>query len=257
MIKGSTREGAYYAPMSDQICMAQMKPTDGLRAAGTWRHEYGHYVDDFIGRWAKVPFAQGRKISSQAEFTAAMVEDARMIKATSLTDSTALEAYTKTSKAYRDYLNATDKDAWIKALTDKLGLELEATKRSLKDHMASAALYPEEAIEERMVKVLISLEQGDAAGLLSWFSGPTYTDMSITFDKGLLGKVMDLFGSATGNVVGGGHSDKYYRDRAGWGQQSEAWANVFALEGSGDPFFQKILETFAPNMLRATREICK
>ena len=257
VIKGPTKEGAYYEPLAEQICMAQMKPTDGLREVGTWRHEFGHYIDDFLGKKAWVSYSQGQKISSQAKFTTAMAEDARMIKASSLTDSTALETYTKTSKAYRDYLNAADKDAWLKALTDRLGLELEATKRSLKDHMASTALYPEEDIEERMVKMIISLEQGDAAGLISWFSGGSYANMEATYNKGMLGKVADLFGAATDNAVGWGHSGAYYKQRAGWGQQSEAWANVFALEGSGDPFFQKILETFAPNMLRAAREICK
>lgn len=257
VVSGSAREGAFYSPMADQICMAQMKPADGLREVGTWRHEYGHYVDDLLGRKANVSYTQGRKISSQAEFTRAMAEDAVQIRASSISDSATLNAYTQTSKAYQAYLGAADKGAWLKALADRLGLDLEATKRTLKDHMASTNLYPDEHIEERMVKMLISLDQGDAAGLLSWFSGGDYANMEATYNKGMLGKVADLFGAATDNTVGWGHSDTYYIQRAGWGRQAEAWANVFALEGSGDPFFQKILETFAPNMLREARRLCK
>ena len=68
----------------------------------------------------------------------------------------------------------------------------------------------------------------------------------------------DLFDAVTNKRVRGSgqHPAEYYREMRGWGHQTEAWANLASLAGSGG-FGEQLLTRFTPRVYSVFQEVLR
>ncbi|MBF0271606.1 MAG: hypothetical protein HQL98_06065 [Magnetococcales bacterium] len=95
---------------------------------------------------------------------------------------------------------------------------------------------------ERLLMLLVALRRRDAflfgEQVLEW-GRRRHQEMGMALI------VADLFGALTGNVVGRGHSEGYYRDSPAR-RGGEAFANGLVLLGDGNLFWSRVLMVLAP-----------
>ncbi|MDR1890137.1 MAG: minor capsid protein [Zoogloeaceae bacterium] len=251
-----------------------------LRGQSTWRHEFGHHAD--------VELAQGKPYlytSSSDVFDAAMRADRKALidmgahgpvnSKKTLARRAALDfAY---DGARQDSMAATDREAWLSARYQKSGIDYTSARAAIEKHAAFPELLDAAAAQDRYRRVIVALEERDAQGLMdaltgglsakpiSQQTGPTswklVYEKTKAFEKGTLGALSDLFGSATRNKVGGtksgwGHINAYYA-RAPHKAGTESFANLFCLHGEGGLFWKQVLERMTPEMNRAFLELLK
>lgn len=228
---------------------------ESLRAQSTWRHEFGHWVDGKI--------AAGRHYFSQGpEFGSAMKADSKaLIEAGGhgRTGKSKADRLTALSAAYEraaeDIASVADRPAWLVTRFEKLGISFSDVEDSLKKNTDFASNLQGIGLHSRYAKIAVAIEQKDGQGLLDALTGGkgNWAECSATFEKGCIGSLSDLIGSATKNKVVGfnsgfGHSNSYY-SRASHMQAVECYANLFCLYGEGGLFWKSILEKFTPRML--------
>jgi hypothetical protein len=79
----------------------------------------------------------------------------------------------------------------------------------------------------------------------------------------MLGSFADLIGAATRNKLASvgagfpGHTEAYYRKRAGFGQQTEAFANLTASAGAPSALWWELARRFFPRMAREFERIVR
>jgi hypothetical protein len=84
------------------------------------------------------------------------------------------------------------------------------------------------------------------------------------YEKGLVGLFTDTVGSATKNKLlglgpygGSGHTTSYYKERAGYGQQTEVFANLTSLLGSDSKVWATATRSFYPTLTELFKDILK
>lgn len=260
-VKTTPRSGAYCAWHQG----IEMGRHDMAKASSqaVWRHEYGHHVDGMIP--GENP--QYLYYSQTPDFVAALGKDKL-----SLIDHAAAGPtnYAKT-KAQRAILTAAYQDAlasmqaaepvsWLEARYAAAGLDFNAAKSAIEKQTVFSATLEAPAVYQRFARVIVSLEQKDAQGLLDALTGGITTsegaiEAGKTMKSGMLGELSDLFGSITRNKVcglkktGWGHSDRYYSE-ADYKAGTETFANLFCVHGQGDVFWAQVLEHLVPEVNR-------
>jgi SPP1 gp7 family putative phage head morphogenesis protein len=256
-------DGAYY--QSSKIHMKDYDINDPKRQA-TWRHEYGHYLD--------MANSDGttRLRSSMPDFTDAMNTDTKAIVNAS--------GYGRTSKKYEDFIvkrakKLTNLKSEIEALTDversrylsekagKIGLSLEDVEAFFVKETVhvDAGLFR----DIRMSTFIEAIETRDAATFMTSILTDYELEDRSMFEKGLVGLFTDTVGSATKNKLlgydgpygGSGHPTSYYKKRAGYGQQTEVFANLTSLLGSDSKVWTTAIHSFYPTLTELFKDILK
>ena len=113
------------------------------------------------------------------------------------------------------------------------------------------------------LEIIEAIENKDAVLFMSSVHGAG-ADGLLIYRKGLIGKFSDTIGSATKNKLlghgphgSGGHSNKYYDDRKGTGQQAEVFANLTSLLGSDSKVWAAAIESFYPSLTTLFKDILK
>lgn len=265
LARGVTNTGkpgeAWFMRGQDFIDM-DSHPKDKLFAQNVWRHEYGHALDNKLSK-----AAYGYR-SSHEDFTKAMKADALSLKkgdarAMNGTGGVArLDASTKhLEKSMKEFFDADDKVAFLTPKYKALGIDFDEFQSVMKKHTDFANTLQGVGLYARYRQILNALELKDGQRFLEYVIGMDYpAEKKATLEMGAFANLSDLFGSATKNKVGGfrtgfGHSDSYYGASTTGRQQTESFANLFALYGDQSPIFGLIVERFTPNMARVFKKI--
>lgn len=253
---------AYYQRGIKKIHMATLTE-DSLSSQGTWRHEFGHYVDNEM-TGTVLEFR-----SSSADFKKAMKKDSdalMKVSGSKLKEFDDIETNVSSRKNLVDTVNQTIKSldkndiaAYLIAKSDALGIQLN----DVYQFFERETIHVADTIgrDARIARLLQAIERKDAYLFMEAFNGGLdYAYKSAIYDKGLTGKFSDLVGSATKNkLLGqgeggfGGHPDKYLKTRGN--AETEVFANLTVLLGSDNPFWHKTVNTFYPTLTKLFMEI--
>ena len=266
--------GGAYAQSGRTINMPAAYSRTSLGDLSTWRHEFGHILDVRVGAASSDAGRYGY-ISAGDRFTSAMRADARaLIKAANLDGAAAMPRRQAMQDAYRALqprMVEMTPDARLLYLRDRssaLGIDLDALRGELRAN--SGALLDTLAGDIRLARILEAIDRRDverfvaeAAGMdtTGQLAGASVEDrrahllaLRDTWNKGALGHFADLAGAATRNRLASvgsgfpGHTEAYYRKRAGFGQQTEAFANLTAFAGAPHPLWWGLVRRFFPKM---------
>lgn len=285
VIVTTTGNGAYALGAQLVNMPAKYVPTS-LTAQSTWRHEFGHILDVRIGARSPLGGRTFPQVSASDSFTRAMKADARdlaartfVAKSTDAPKRQAMqEAYTRLQATLVDMPSADARLLYLRDRAGALGLDLDALRTALKAH--SAALFDTLAGDIRLARILEAVERGDAERFLAEAAGMEYgTPQGVgnipaeramvwatvreSWKKGLLGEFADLIGAATRNRIASvnvgfpGHTEAYYRKRAGFGQQTEVFANLATLAGAPEAVWWELARRFMPRLVRVFEEIVR
>lgn len=256
---------AHYSSSSDHINMGQLSK-GSLTDQGTWRHEYGHAMDRHM--------RAGHVFRSSApDFKDAMDQDARDLvtlgghgpKSYKATKA----ALAKLSAAYADNANelmqTPDRVQWLTERYAKNGMDFGQVQAAMNAQTDFASNLQGIGLHSRYARIITAIEQRDAQGLMDALTGgmgpQNMAERRATYDKGAVGNLSDLFGSATSNKVSGasksgfGHPDAYYKhSHAG---PTECFANLTCFYGDASPVWSQIIEAMTPRMAQLFKEIMK
>lgn len=281
----ATGNGAY-ATGGLQINMPAKYVVTNLSHQATWRHEFGRILDVRIGSRSPTRASLLGHVSSEPTFTSAMKADARDLAARTFVATAAqaekrrtlLEGYTRLQATLVDMPTADARLLYLRDRAGALGLDLDALRTALKAH--SAALFDTLAGDIRLARVLHAIELGDAERFLAEAAGMEYgtphgagnipaeraqvwATVRESWRKGLLGEFADLIGAATRNRIASvndgfpGHTEAYYRKRAGFGQGTEVFANLATLAGAPEAVWWDLARRFMPRLVRVFEEIIR
>jgi len=169
------------------------------------------------------------------------------------------EAYEKAGKDFADADNRLD---WLKERYAAQGIDFSQFKSAMERHTDSATVFQGIGLQRRYVNLIVAIEKKDGQSLIDYMTGGKGTaESKLTFDKGSIGSLSDLLGSATLNKVAGmkggfGHDDGYYKEKLSYGRgETECFANLTDLYGDANPVFGQIVEIFTPRMAKLFKEI--
>lgn len=263
------RGGAYYVSGRQQISMSETYTTDQRRAQGTWRHEYGHYLDNEIARKQGLPV---RFRSSMDDFSGPMRSETR-----SLTNLAGLgRASTKQRERFNDNRVAIENvSVRLGDLTDpqsrrneidQMARKVGFTLNEIEDAMDKDFILPLGTAEGdvRLARIITAIERRDVYQLMINLI-PDDTNISgyrrKVHGKGLVGHFSDLLGSASKNRLAGfsgwglgGHQNSYYKQFKE-NQYTEVFANFTTLIGGQEPFWAKLMDRLMPATTQRYREI--
>lgn len=255
-----------------------------IGGSATWRHEFGHILDVRIAsdtqRLAGV-IEDARAvnggapgyISSTRSFTIALENDgAALYKAgkhrihSQRTEK--LKSYDETRDLLVDMGSKAEREAYLSERANAIGFEVDELRNAVSAQ--GGALVDESlAGQMRMAKLIKALEEKDAETFVMQLLGKLTDDElrimpASDFSQyvkdvrragdSLIGNFSDLVGASSKNKVCSfkagffGHSPSYYRDRPGYGYQTEAFANLTALAGDANPAWWKITERLFPEV---------
>jgi hypothetical protein len=227
---------------------------DGLGEQGTWRHEYGHFLDSVLSdgktryRSSKSDFRDildaetttilnnagfGRKSKAQTEFNIARQKSVNELKGKIESMSVAES---------KIYLEKTAKD---------INFNLDSINEMFSDETPYIA--SDKLTQYRKALMLEAIKNKDAASFMASLLGDTPTNRVI-HNKGNVGNFSDLIGSASKNKLlghgsygNGGHTNAYFR-KDGERYNAEVFANLTSLYGAQNKFWTDIVDLFYPEL---------
>lgn len=275
---------AFYDTKEQAIYTGDLTPKS-LIGSSAFRHEYGHHIDYELGKKVGVSqISATNSVNSKFRLDEkSLLDRENKVKQGNTEAFKELENY-KEVPSVKKLLDG--KDTFSEENKSKVGAEIKRVK-ILNDIRASLQdkgnLSPEAKTDE-IIKILEdkikagSLEltrtykniQGitdskDKVNLLvKYLVNPE--SVTVEFESsekflesrgvGTRGILSDLVGSMTRNKIGYGHSEEYYakkKDR----QNSETFANLVSLYGSGDKEAIAILESLVPESLKVVKQVFK
>lgn len=265
----SNEAGAFFRGSQDKINMQagaydnQASPVN----QATWRHEYGHAIDHTLR-------TQKSLRSADADFTDAMAEDAHELvilgghgpKSHKVTKAAIAKLQAAYAGSAQELLQAPDKTQWLADRYAKNGLDFSQVQAAMKAQTHFAAYLQGDDLQNRYARIITAIEQRDAQGLMDALTGGVTTydgakEAQKTYEKGTVGNLSDLFGSATSNKVSGrsksgfGHEDTYYKDLLAG--PAECFANLTCFYGDTSPVWGQIIEAMTPRMAQLFKEIMR
>lgn len=227
--------------------------TIDLKTQGTWRHEYGHFLDNIL---SNTPFGFR---SSAKDFDDVLKAETEIVLANAgfarkSAKQTAFNAARKQSMDdFREQfikLDAIEADKLVASKAKDIGIDLNSVDKFFNDETTYIAT--ELDTKYRKALLLDALKTKDAAKFMVAINGDGWTNHQI-FRKGNVGKFSDLVGSASRNKLlgfgsygNGGHKNSYYRS-APENANTEVFANLTALYGSDNTFWHTVVDTFYPD----------
>ncbi len=281
----TTLPGGAYATFGSSVNMPPAYTTASLEHLATWRHKFGHILDVRIGSLASSggTRALGR-VSAGDAFTNAMRADARdLIKQAHMGGAKDMPKRAELVETYRRLqptlidMTPEGRREYLQQRAGALGIDLAALRAELKAN--SAALFDTLAGDIRMARILEAIERRDVERFVAEAAGMDTTGQLVgasvddrrahfiavrdSWNKGMLGSFADLIGAATRNKLASvgagfpGHTEAYYRKRAGFGQQTEAFANLTASAGAPSALWWELARRFFPRMAREFERIVR
>ena len=250
-------KGAFYRSSSG-IHMGK-EGINSIHGQGTWRHEYGHYLDDVIG--------SGIYRSNSSDFKLAIKTDTDIIlkqsglgRKSKANDAFLDDRFSRQQKLANDFVSMSKEEraAIIESMASDTGIPVGAVN----DFFNMETVHSIDDIDRdlRIGLLLDAVKNKDAATFMRSLNVGGAGD-SITYKNGLVGKFSDLVGSATKNKLlghgqhgNGGHSNQYYKSFSG-AAETEVFANLTALLGAENIFWQKTTETFYPALTKLFKEV--
>jgi len=271
-----TQSAFYWAP-NESISVGDLTPK-ALGAAATWRHEYGHHLDNKIAEALDRSRLQFRAEADPSNFISSSVEghaafrrdeaglvqrreqrEARHIQAAAEYDRYADHPRIQALVRLADEENSSPEDRavaigrTINRLKTQEDVEAEAARRSI-DPMVAAeeriAALPESSLTREFYfqssgnrslrRAVNILADADDPEVIATLAGEAIGGESQSY-------ALDLLGSITLNRLGGGHSNDYYQSAPVHRQNTESFANLISLYGSGHPVSDRVLQDLTPN----------
>lgn len=275
---------AWYQRASSTIAMGAGLTTKSARDLGTWRHEFGHFLDHQIGK--EFSGLSYRYRSSSADFTDAMEADAKTMLTRAKIGLRTTPKLAAARVSYLDSYRALDelmaldstaaREAYLEAAAKKQGFTLEELRDGLAEQ-TNATLGTTNAGQARLARILKALENGDPQEFLRnvvEFDSAELglirgSELDANWRKGNMPSFSDLFGAATSNRMMPhgrgyyGHRDDYYAGSTkqfspNFGaRQTEVFANLTSISGQGDTVLWRITKRLAPNMTKIFEEILR
>lgn len=251
------RQRACYWPGSNDIDMGDKTGHfEDYAAQGTWRHEYGHFID-FVSNKERFNVCR----SEDADYVKAIQADTKVLiknggygRKSAANDTLIREriiAYKTVENELMAQVGQAGRDAYLSTKAEAVGLALDDVKGWFNRETINTA---DDAVghDIRMGKFIEAIARRDAVGVMqSILKNNTYDDNLNQYYKGTTGKFSDLIGCATRNkLLGrgpwgfGGHADAEIRGKGDW--NTETFANLFTLLGTNDKVWQVIIETMLP-----------
>lgn len=207
---------------------------DSGRGDAVFRHEMGHWLDREIRS-----NNTERYYSSGKEFSDALKADAAIIRRREGMQRISDNAYTQNRVVNignefdfrQKNLLSGDTARTVEELSNYVSFKLSPEGKNLIERLASDPGF--NSLDVRRMNVSHEAEM-----------------VAIVADNvfGTRGIGTDLLGAATRNSIGYGHSNSYYK-RSG-NQQTEAFANITSIYGTGHPLAEDVLNYLAPNMFK-------
>lgn len=230
-----------------------------------WRHEYGHFLDNQIGRERKTGYR-----SHEADFQGTMkAETTDILKASGFGRRT--DAYIDSNlNRLRVYdrireivsvMSAADRRAYIDNEAASLGIGSGEVIAFFERETA----HKMDGLDRdlRAAKLIQAIKTRDAASFSeAILINKHRDDVKLVYDS-LFGLFSDLVGSASLNkLMGhgahgmGGHPTAYYKRKGSEHRQgSEVFANLTSILGSPDGFWPKVAQAFYPKLSQLFKEI--
>ncbi len=248
------RDGAYH--LGGRIHMAAYTP-DSPVGRGVMRHETGHHIDTRIALWKHRQGERGvnRLWSSAPAGTDALRADNKHM------DRLQRDYFAGARRRHPEQLRgrrfsqsalARARDLDTQAYVMQNGGNVPEAATRARSDLGSGAGPLSKLPPDSHPGMVAAVQNATAQqhGDITWLAEVRY----LHTDDALLG---DLAGSITKNRIGRGHTNSYYTARRGWGQQAEAFANVFALMDYGAGFERDYMDALAPNFTRFVRDALK
>jgi hypothetical protein len=263
--------GSYYVPGLFEIHMSR-DALDNRKTSrhhqGTWRHEYGHFLDNVMGNQLDTPLMFR---SSADDFAGPLFEETRELQTLSgfgrkskkqaaiLADNAAAVA-----AARERVISAQSSSARQRVLDEMaqdIGMSLDDVETGLRlDTMIKFGTQEGDAVTAML---LTAAKRRDVYNLMRALTTTDESGFSASrqlYRKGMIGKFSDLLGSASKNKLAGhsgwglgGHPTSYYKDRSD--QTTEVFANYTALLGTRERFWERLLDHLLPATTQRYREI--
>jgi len=233
---------------------------DSVRNRGTWRHEYGHFLDNVLA-------VSGRYRSSGKDFDAILKSETEVVlkNAGFGRRSAAQAAFNVTRQGQildlkNNMIEATPKER--QALIVSKAKDINFNLDNFNKFFANETTYLADDLDTiyRKALMLDAIANKDVASFMVSLNSDWQTTSTI-YKMSNVGKFSDLVGSATKNKLlgqgthgNGGHSNSYYRqvaDRA----NTEVFANLTALLGAENQFWTDVVDVFYPETAKLYRAI--
>ena len=254
-----------------------------LNSQAVYRHEYGHHLDERMFHWAiyrghlkQAPGVSRGFASATMEGSIAMNADDKFLKSmqNALIGKYVPDVPAKLSAARFDVAWDTARGAAFRSARNELLEEATAKgARVPKTHVTRLAIkHLEEAAEDgnTLARMWLQLMDETVApgrrATLEKYSVRAYAavlennpamlaNTLQAIDHPTMYLNLDLVGSITKNRVGRGHSNSYYNERRGYGQNTEAFANVNHAIDNPDSVDYKFAELFAPKFTKFVKDL--
>jgi SPP1 gp7 family putative phage head morphogenesis protein len=260
------KDGAYYSPVDDSLNMPLDLDSSTLLNQATWRHEYGHALDV----WLAGEYAYR---SAEPDFQLARKQDgAELVRKSAAGPSNfkdVINTRTRLDDTYKlvddELLKTENASDWLEKRFADSGFDFSLFKSEMQRYTDFAVTLENSELNRRYGRIIVSIENGDGQGLIDALTGGISIQSTFerhsTYEKGLIGALSDLFGSATLNKVAGlnksgfGHDDDYYKQL--FTVEAECFANLTNIYGVSSPVLIKIVEIMTPSMAKLFKEILK
>jgi len=261
------KDEAWFSRQNDSIDMDTMSKTDNANQ-GTWRHEFGHALD-FHLRTSKI---SNNYRSGDADFSDAMKADSDFLKSNyadarysndkAIADNLQNYHSKHIRRSLRDFMGSSDKEQWLSDRYKANGFDFADFKTSMQDNTDFAVILKGVGLNMRYKNIIDAIELKDGQKLLDALTGGKGSGVEFknTYEKGIVGKLSDLLGSATKNKVAGwdlsgmGHDDIYYMAVQGR-SETECFANLMSIYGDKSNVFGLIADIFTPKMAEAFKKV--
>ncbi|MBF0126213.1 MAG: hypothetical protein HQM02_03280 [Magnetococcales bacterium] len=208
-----------------------------------WRHEFGHYMDYFLNGFNNQPCShadsilrralirEGCAVAMRAGLRGSVAYRKRIAKRTSQTLHTLM--------VRMGLIPGEARRAWFDEAFRRFGLTLQQVEGVLGVDTLYGGFERE---QNRLVLLLTALERRDVLLLgeqvLEW-RRQRHQELGMALTVG------DFFGSMTGNLVGRGHRDDYYRHHPSR-RFTETFANGVVMLGDWNLFWTRLMQIMTP-----------
>ena len=267
-VQKRARNGNAWARAGNLIEMDGLKEADAYGQT-VWRHEFGHILDNRLGRRAGLSY-----VSSEPDFKNAVRKDAEEFYVAAkekespfrgLKDGPS-KTYSEAEEAISDAKPA-DYGKVVEAIAKRANVDLpgllSVIRQSTNLDVSAEAWHVQSA--QRVAVIIESIRLRDADEFLRQMSNAGPRGQSATSNPafygnmkkdGSLAMLSDLVGASTQNKLMDpkqgwwGHPTSYYR-KAPFYAYTEVFANLTVMASHENPYWWTIVSRLAPNMTKA------
>jgi SPP1 gp7 family putative phage head morphogenesis protein len=247
-LKGVTeKKGGVYYSSSKTI---ENPAPDSIKNQGTWRHEYGHFLDNVLSDGKQTYRSSQKDFDDilKAETAEILINAGFGRRSKSQIDfNVKRQAEIKALQQEMANMDILEADKFVTAKAKEIGFNLDNLDKFFRQE--TTYIDSDTTTMYRKALMLDAIKNKDVSSFMVSLNG---IDDRANYRKGNIGKFSDLVGSATRNKLlgwgtngNGGHSNAYYRARSDRAN-TEVFANLTALYGSPNKFWSDVVDVFYP-----------